>query len=91
MNLHPAILQIEKLKGRLFAYMFDCVKRNPDTLFVVAHGDLWVNNIMWQYDNQNQCVGVKFIDLQTLRFTSPVIDVLHFMYTSTKKIHGYID
>lgn len=83
MNLDQAIVQIEKLKGQLFAHMFDCVKGSPDSLFVVAHGDLWINNIMWQYD-ANKCVGVKFIDLQTLRFTSPVIDILHFLYTSTE-------
>lgn len=35
---------------------------------------------MWQ----NDCKNVKFIDLQTLRYTSPVIDILHFLYTSTE-------
>lgn len=38
---------------------------------------------MWHYD-RNICDGVKFIDLQTLRYTSPVIDLLHFLYTSTE-------
>lgn len=51
---------------------------------MVAHGDLWVNNVMWRYDHRNKCDGVRFIDLQTLRYTSPVIDVLHFLYTSTE-------
>lgn len=57
---------------------------NREAFFVVAHGDLWLNNIMWRYDNHNKCDGVKFIDLQTLRHTSPVIDILHFLYTSTE-------
>lgn len=39
---------------------------------------------MWRYDKRNNCDGVKFIDLQTLRYTSPVIDILHFLYTSTE-------
>lgn len=39
---------------------------------------------MWRYDNRNNCDGVKLIDLQTLRYTSPVIDILHFIYTSTE-------
>lgn len=38
---------------------------------------------MWKYDDRNKCDGVKFLDLQTLRYTSPVIDILHFLYTST--------
>lgn len=39
---------------------------------------------MWRYDNRNKCDGIKFIDLQTLRYTSPAIDILHFLYTSTE-------
>lgn len=60
------------------------LSENHEDFFVVAHGDLWVNNLMWRYDNRNKCDGVKFIDLQTLRYTSPVIDILHFLYTSTE-------
>lgn len=86
--LDPAIRQIEKLKGKLFRQMFECVRGESrivrDEFFVVAHGDLWLNNIMWLHDSRNKCDGVKFIDLQTLRFTSPVIDILHFLYTSTE-------
>lgn len=50
----------------------------------MAHGDLWINNIMWRHNNRNECDGIKFVDLQTLRYTSPVIDILHFLYTSTE-------
>lgn len=87
--LDPAILALEKLKGHLFRKMFECVRGSSSTIvrdefFVVAHGDVWLNNIMWLYDGRNQCNGVKFIDLQTLRYTSPVIDILHFLYTSTE-------
>lgn len=57
---------------------------NREEFFVVTHGDLWLNNIMWQYDSRNKCESVKFIDLQTLRYTSPAIDILHFLYTSTE-------
>lgn len=57
---------------------------NHEDIFVIAHGDLWVNNLMWRYDHRNKCDGVKFVDLQTLRYTSPAIDILHFLYTSTE-------
>ncbi|XP_073840335.1 uncharacterized protein isoform X2 [Musca autumnalis] len=29
--------------------------------------------------------GVKFFDLQAMRYASPVFDILHFIYTSTKR------
>lgn len=39
---------------------------------------------MFRYDEHGDCDAVKFIDLQTLRYTSPAIDLLHFFYTSTE-------
>lgn len=79
-----AIKCVENLTGRLYHLMYACV-RNTSTLNVICHGDLWINNLMFRYNNRNECDGVKFIDLQTLRYTSPVIDILHFLYTSTER------
>lgn len=83
-GLSPAIHQIEKLKGQLFRQMYKCVRNNRTDWQVICHGDLWINNLMFKYNNRGECDGVKFIDLQTLRYTSPVIDILHFLYTSTE-------
>lgn len=83
-NLTMPIQQTEKLNGQLYRKMYGCVRDNSNEWMVLCHGDLWINNLMFRYNNRGECDGVKFVDLQTLRYTSPVIDLLHFLYTSTE-------
>lgn len=83
-NLSKPIECIEKLRGKLYDTMCRCVCETSDNWMVICHGDLWINNLMFCYDDSNQVCNVKFVDLQTLRYTSPVIDILHFLYTSTE-------
>lgn len=83
-KLNTAIYQVEKLKGQLFRKMYNCVWDTRPDWRVICHGDLWINNLMFKYNCRGECDGVKFVDLQTLRYTSPAIDILHFLYTSTE-------
>jgi hypothetical protein len=56
--------------------------REPYATF--SHTDLWVNNMMFCYDlnDENYPVGVKFLDFQGNVYDSPVKDLLFFLYTS---------
>lgn len=83
-DLDAAIEKIVKLTGRLYDIMFNTIHGNDSNWMVIGHGDLWINNLMFKYNDAAEVVDVKFIDLQTLRYTSPVIDILHFLYTSTE-------
>ncbi|EDW76265.1 uncharacterized protein Dwil_GK15368 [Drosophila willistoni] len=52
---------------------------------VLNHGDLWVNNILFNYDVvNNRPVDAIFIDFQLSVWGSPGIDINYFFYTSTK-------
>ncbi|KXJ76423.1 hypothetical protein RP20_CCG009677 [Aedes albopictus] len=42
---------------------------------VVNHGDLWINNIMFQYDASGSPIDVMFVDYQLSCYTSPGIDL----------------
>lgn len=84
-ELNEPIAKLTNLSGKVFETMSERVLNNPDDWSVVGSGDLWINNLMFRYDGCEQVESVKFIDLQAVRYTSPVIDILHFLYTSTDK------
>ncbi|XP_001662669.2 uncharacterized protein LOC5576476 [Aedes aegypti] len=42
---------------------------------VVNHGDLWINNILFQYDANGSPKDVMFVDYQLSCYTSPGIDL----------------
>lgn len=59
--------------------VLEAVKRQETGFNVLIHGDLWVNNIMFG-DFED---AVRLVDFQLAHFTSPVIDLLYFIITST--------
>lgn len=85
-TLDEPIRLLELLSGKkIYAIMGDSIKNTQAEDCVMCHGDLWVNNLMFKYDACNVVSAVKLMDLQTVRFTSPSIDILHFLYTSTER------
>lgn len=99
-DLTEIIEKIEKLTGQMYNQMaMHVTDRSTDKWNVMCHGDLWINNLMFKYSNdcQTNCstkvIGVKLIDLQTVRYASPIIDILHFFYSSTRSSlrHNYLD
>lgn len=98
-TLTEPIRLIEKLQYKLFSQIQKCITTSREHMNVMCHGDLWINNIMFKssfastvdscskHSDQVNCTpcDVKFFDLQAMRYTSPVFDILHFIYTSTKR------
>ncbi|XP_049766406.1 uncharacterized protein LOC126095697 [Schistocerca cancellata] len=48
----------------------------------LSHNDLWVNNMVYRYEDSEKPTDVKFFDFQTLTYSSPVRDLVFFLYTS---------
>lgn len=47
------------------------------------HGDAWVNNYMFKYDEYGNPIDVLFLDFQVTFWNSPIVDLLYFFITST--------
>ncbi|XP_075227530.1 uncharacterized protein LOC142327984 isoform X2 [Lycorma delicatula] len=50
---------------------------------VLCHGDFNRNNVLFKYDEHLHPIGLKIIDLQTPRYSSPVIDLSFFLLMNT--------
>lgn len=59
-----------------------------DSINVVCHGDIWANNILFKYDEQDNDeipVDTKLVDLQLTIYGPPTIDLLAFFYANTTR------
>ncbi|KAG6558436.1 EcKinase 11 [Microplitis demolitor] len=52
---------------------------------VINHGDFWVNNMLFKYDDNHNVVDQIFIDFQFCHYGTPALDLLHFLNTSASE------
>lgn len=67
------------MRGKQFDILDNSTIADPDSLNVLCHADLWVNNILFRKDD---ATDVKFIDFQISQWTSPAIDLIYIFFTS---------
>ncbi|CAD7091896.1 unnamed protein product [Hermetia illucens] len=76
--------RIEGMVNRIGDLFTDVYTPKPDEFNVILHGDLWVNNIMFQHDEKGLPTEVLFVDYQMSRYGSPVQDLMYFILSSTE-------
>ncbi|XP_055296577.1 uncharacterized protein LOC129565586 [Sitodiplosis mosellana] len=52
---------------------------------VISHGDSWQNNLMFRYDKNGKPIEISLLDWQISRYSSPIIDIVYFMFCCTTK------
>lgn len=55
------------------------------SVYAITYGDAWQNNSMFRYDDNGKPVEVCFLDWQTVRASSPIIDIVYYMFNCTTK------
>lgn len=61
--------------------MKEKILSSDENWMVLCHGDLWINNLMFQNDINGKVKNVKIIDLQAMRYSSPLCDIIQFLYS----------
>lgn len=59
------------------------LKIPEEPMAVICHGDFNRNNMFFKYDDSGKPIGVKFFDVATSRYCSPVIDLAFFLTMNT--------
>lgn len=71
-------------ESRMPTLQIECKKLGElwPVLNVTCHGDLWINNLLFAYENKRP-LSVKLLDLQLGRYGPPTVDLIVFLWVST--------
>ncbi|KAH8412700.1 hypothetical protein KR009_004844 [Drosophila setifemur] len=68
------------------SFIFEAVKMSEVYRNTLLHGDLWANNIMFQYGKYGESpLQCRLVDFQLARYAPPVLDVLTVLTIPTSK------
>ncbi|CAG2055219.1 unnamed protein product [Timema podura] len=77
--------RLEEMYATFIDDLIKTVKSDDTPLSVLNHGDCWVNNILFKYSPDTGIVeDIRFLDFQISRFSSPVLDLHYFLYSSVR-------
>lgn len=79
--------KLSKLRNKFIEKTYETLDPDPTQFNTLVHGDLWINNLLLQYDDDTLAENtplknIMFIDFQYSCWTSPAID-LHYFFNSS--------
>ncbi|KAK5640996.1 hypothetical protein RI129_009543 [Pyrocoelia pectoralis] len=81
-ELQPYANKIKAAKEHVFEKMYN-VHHIASKFKVLNHGDCWINNILFCYEN-GRVTDLRFVDFQNSCYTSPCLDLHFFLSCSLK-------
>ncbi|XP_022224506.2 uncharacterized protein LOC111075495 [Drosophila obscura] len=67
---------LENFTDRM-SYIFEAIKTSDKYQNTLSHGDLWANNIMFQYGKYGETpLHCRLVDFQLARYAPPALDVI---------------
>ncbi|XP_063703197.1 uncharacterized protein LOC134832912 [Culicoides brevitarsis] len=77
--------ELVEMVPKIMQELFELVK--PSTKFrnVFNQSDLWANNILFKYENNEKVVDCRLVDFQFSRYAPPMYDICTLLLTSTPR------
>ncbi|KAI4475098.1 hypothetical protein M0804_014515 [Polistes exclamans] len=75
--------KIDKIANKIYYETSKVIKYRDDEFNVINHGDFWVNNMMFRYNDEGKPIDHIFVDFQMCVYGSPALDLQYFLSTST--------
>uniref|UniRef100_A0A240PKZ1 CHK kinase-like domain-containing protein n=1 Tax=Anopheles epiroticus TaxID=199890 RepID=A0A240PKZ1_9DIPT len=77
---------LETVSRQIYQLLVDTTTLDPAAFNVLNHGDAWLNNMMFAYtaDDDVTVDRMSLIDYQFPAWGSPVLDLIHFLFSSVR-------
>lgn len=79
------LIKIQEEFPKVCRKLFEFVQPTKKYRNILNHGDLWINNLMFKYDESENPIECKIIDFQFARYTPPAMDLVTFMFSSSNR------
>ncbi|CAG2055221.1 unnamed protein product [Timema podura] len=74
--------KIQRIHDDLMDNMIMMMNPEKNVFRVMNHGDFWVNNMLFSYDEKDKVSDIKMLDFQMSKFVTPALDLHYFLVSS---------